>query len=826
MYLARRMAARQRAALFAVAFAVLGGSALVAAAGVLVESGLHSHLPVDRLERAGVVVSADQTFHPDGDISIALPERATVPVDVVARLARLPGVQAAVGDVSFPAVLVDPGGGVISAGDPASAGHAWSSTVLADDAGIDGSAPGPGEVVLGAATAGAAQVRPGDRVDIATGGRTSSYRVAGVAAAAQAGVLFDDRTAALLHSAGRVDLVGLRAAPGATGALAASVRAELDDSGLLVTTGAARGDVSSPGAAAARSSLVVLAGSLAGVVVLVIGFVVAAAMAVSVAAQRQELALLRTVGATPRQVRRLVASEAGVAAAAGLVPGLVLGFLSAEGLRRWLAELGVLPAELPLTLSPLPALATVLLLGVTVWTSASGAAWRVSRSPVTTAVAESRAELRAPSLLRARVGVLFLAAATTLAAGPLFVRSPIGATTTPVSGMLAVLGLGLAGPVLLHRAGDLLARSRRTARSAPTWLAAAGLRGDPRRASGVVTALAFTLVFVLTYAFTQTTLAAAASRDVAAGTLAQQSIGAAALGGLPDDVAATVRGTAGVVSAVPVSDTTVLVSQRTLGETDVTPHPALVLAPDAASVLDLDVTAGSLADVRGDAVAVGQDVSARPGARVDLVLGDGTRARARVVAVYARSLGFGAVVLSRDLAAGHTSTGLDQRLLVRTDGTPDAQQALARLVAARPGLTLDRDASTTRAMPPDVQINLAVIAVLLGYLLIAVVIRLVATVHQRRDELALLRMLGMTRRQVRAMMDREAALVGVLAIIGGVLLSAVPLALLGSGFLSRPWPAGPGWLPPIVMAAVLTITITTVATATRVSLRAATSVSA
>ena len=78
----------------------------------------------------------------------------------------------------------------------------------------------------------------------------------------------------------------------------------------------------------------------------------------AVAGQRRELALMRAVGATPRQIRRLAAAQATVVAGVALVPGVALGYWLAERFRGMLSARGVIPAELPLTVSPLPAATT------------------------------------------------------------------------------------------------------------------------------------------------------------------------------------------------------------------------------------------------------------------------------------------------------------------------------------------------------------------------------------------------------------------------------------------------------------------------------------
>ncbi|MEU5489381.1 ABC transporter permease [Streptomyces sp. NPDC020196] len=236
---------------------------------------------------------------------------------------------------------------------------------------------------------------------------------------------------------------------------------------------------------------------------------------------------------------------------------------------------------------------------------------------------------------------------------------------------------------------------------------------------------------------------------------------------------------------------------------------AMVLTSDASKVLDLDVRRGSLHRLTGRTVAVSDDVAASLGAevggRVRLVLGDGTRIAAEVVAVYARGLGFGPVVLSHDLATGHTTAALDQSILVRTDGTVRARQGLDAFASARPGFVLQeadpRPADGLKGSPPEVRINLAVV-VLLTYLILNIANKLVAATVQRRTEMAALRLNGTTPAQIRAMVRREAAFTIVTALTTGLLLSAVPLALVGQGFLGRPWPAGPIWLLPSLAVAV------------------------
>jgi putative ABC transport system permease protein len=834
--IAVRMARYRVVALFAVALAVLGGAALVTGTGVLAESGLRSHVDAGRLAGADVVVSARQTEPVAEDMDAELPERAHVPESLVDRLADLPGVTAVVADRSFPAALVGDGGQVVPSADPRTAGHGWSSTGLAGDARTDGAAPdAAGEVALDRTLASAAGVRTGDDVEVVAAGESARYRVTALVDAP--GLFFaDDVAADLAQDAGaagpgELDLIGLRTEPGAADRVADAATELVADGGsdvdLVVATGDDRGDASDPGAAAGRPLLLVLSGSLSGIVLLVVGFAVAGALGVAIAGQRRELALLRAIGATPRQIRRLATNQALTVAAVAVVPGVALGFVLAGQLRRLLVDVDMLPAGLPLTVSPLPGLAAVLLLGAVVWISARSAAWRTSKLPATEAVAESRVEPRSPSRVRTLVGGLLLVAATVLGTTPLLVRTEIGAATAPLAGLLAAIGFSLAAPAALRWAGDTVARRLPAGLSAPSWLAVANLRGYTLRVAGVVASLAMVVVFALTYTLSSTTLLSAGSRDVADGTLAQYRLTAGELGGVPGDVPAEVADLPGVQAAVPSESTSVLWTYDELGEPTTEPSSALVLGPDDAAALDLDVRDGDLADLTGTTVAVSDTVAgsrdAELGGTVDLVLGDGTAVEATVVAVYDRGLGFGPVVLSADLAAGHTTTGLADELLVRTDGSSAARGALDALVADRPGLVL-ADATppgTSLAdAPAQVWLNLATISVLVGYLLLSIVNKLLAVTAQRRGEIAVLRLTGSTPRQVLSMMRREAAVITGVALGAGLALSAVPLVALGIGFLDRPWAAGPVWLLPAAALTVAAIAFGTTELPTRRALRA------
>ena len=116
-------------------------------------------------------------------------------------------------------------------------------------------------------------------------------------------------------------------------------------------TGDGRGGAEDRGLAYAKETLTGLGGSFGGIATLVAVFTAAGTVALSVGQRTREFALLRAVGATPRQIRRAVAAEAllvaPLAGLAGCLPGI--------GLAHWwfgqLKDRGVIPEAVELHVS-------------------------------------------------------------------------------------------------------------------------------------------------------------------------------------------------------------------------------------------------------------------------------------------------------------------------------------------------------------------------------------------------------------------------------------------------------------------------------------------
>jgi putative ABC transport system permease protein len=268
--------------------------------------------------------------------------------------------------------------------------------------------------------------------------------------------------------------------------------------------------------------------------------------------------------------------------------------------------------------------------------------------------------------------------------------------------------------------------------------------------------------------------------------------------GLPAATLSAVRATPGVRSAVALTPTTLGPS---LGVSDDV-IPAQIVDGERAGGLDAGVTAGSLAALHGDAIALGRDragaAHARIGERVAVTLGDGARTHATVVAIYSRALAFGDALLAPELAAGHTTSPGLGTILVRTRRPAAVARRLRGLTRRFPGLRVGDRASQASAGDADRELNRWLgpifVAMLFGFTSIAVINTLAMIGLRRGRELGLLRLVGATHRQVRSMARWEAGLIVTIGLGLGLVIAAtalLPLSHALTGSLRPYVPAAP-----------------------------------
>lgn len=802
--------------------AILCGTALVAGCGILMESGLRAGVPAQRYAGAAAVVGGDQSVHaPGGDALEFQPvsEQPSIPADLVGKIAAVPGVRAAVPDVSFPAQVVGVPG--------ASLGHNWDSTVLAPYALRAGRAPAaPDEVALDADLARHAGVSVGQRVQVMTRSVPVSYVVSGIVALPQtprqAAMFFTAaRAAELAGRPGRVTAIGVLSSPDITSdALAGRLTASLAGDHVSVATGVERSAVEFTDVGQTRTLLFLLAGSFGGYALMVAILVVASTLALAVEQRRREFALLRAIAATPRQIRKLIGVETTVVATIAGVLGSGLGVAVAYGMRDAFAGIGFVPADFELAVGPIPLVAAFL----TGLGAARLAAWTASRRPSSInpveALGEAAVQPRRLGRARTIIGWVLVAIGTGAATVPLFVHGQAAMAVSASSVLVDLTGLALLGPIVVAKAVGLVAPVLRRISRVGGYLAAANTSANTRRLAAAVTPLMLAVSFAVVIFYSEVISTTAAQQQTAQTTTADYTITGA--GGVSPDVAVAARSVPGVTAATSVVRTEIMVAYREDKSFRIERVPAEGL-DQAKGVLDLGVATGRIEDLTGDAVALSRAeadyLGKKLGDTVDFTYGDGTPAHARLVATFTHDLAFGDYVLPAAAVRAHTTSMMDSAVLVRG---PQAGEALQALAQRYPGLTVIGGSVTSAPLDGNQQfmLNLVAVGVILGYVAISVANTLVMSTAQRGREFALLRLIGSTRRQVGRMMRVEALLTVGIAIVLGSLIPVLPLALLGVGLIGNPIMPSPLTVYFGIIAGAAALGIVSLAVSTRIGLRA------
>jgi putative ABC transport system permease protein len=631
----------------------------------------------------------------------------------------------------------------------------------------------PGLVFLNAAARERLALRDGDTLQLQSGGRWIGLRVAGWVAAGGAPLAVLDLAGAQqqFDRLGRLSRIDLRLVPGAAApTLPPGTRAERPRDAEQRVSQLSR---------AYRVNLTVLA-----LVALFVGaFLVYSVIALSVAQRLPGFALLGVLGMTAGERRRLVLLECAGLGAAGSALGLAAGVGLAALALRWMAgDLGggyfpgVTPALQwsPLALAGFGALGTVAAL-IGGWLPARQAE---RLQPARALKGLSSLEAPQPS---AWPGLALLGAGVALAFAPPLFGLPLaayvsvacllfgGVALVPavVQGLLAVLPLpGGALPRLALRRAHF---QRHTATAA---------------VAGVVASLALSAALTVMVGSFRAGVGEWLDDVLPADLYARSATsgGASEQAWLPPEFVAAVAGVPGVqrVQASRV---------RSMALQPERPAVALIARELADPAASLPLLAAPLAATPG---TVGVFVSeamvslygAAPGTRLLLPLGD-VPVEVQVRGVwrdYARQ--FGAVVMADDdyrRLSGDTRVN-DLALWLAPGAEPAAVREAVRALAADPAMLEFNGAAEIRALSLRifdrsfaVTRYLQVVAIAVG--LIGVAASLSAQVMARRKEFGLLAHLGLTRRQVIALVAGEAAAwlaAGcVIGLLLGIAISAV-----------------------------------------------------
>lgn len=496
-----------------------------------------------------------------------------------------------------------------------------------------------------------------------------------------------------------------------------------------------------------------------------------------VAAQRgREVGLLRALGATRHQV---IASTVGEALAIGVV-GSAVGWFAGVGVAGLLKGVFdgfgfALPAGGLAVKASSTTLAVATGIAATVLASLVPAV-RASRVPPVAALrdlAVERADLSRRRVVAGSV-VTGLGVAALVSTG----LGSGGMALAGLGALVTVAGMVLVGPALA-RAGTAVAGPLVGAlRGVTGRLARQNAARNPRRTAATAAALMIGVTVVSLFTVFGASLQASATHAVDRSLRADLVVDTPGYGGqsgnagLSPDVVQRIASTPGVASATPLTNS----RARIAGDA----HQVTVVDPAGIGrAVELGVTDGSVSRLGNQDLAVSRSAADshhwRVGSDVAITYPDGTNGQLRIGAIYGRTDLTSDYLVPRAGFEPHAGQQLVSQVFadVRA-GADTATVEKAVKASVRPfGQPRVQDRAEYRAsMAKGVSTVLGLIYVMLALAIVIALLGIANTlslsIHERTRELGLLRAVGQTRRQVRAMVRWESVMVSTLGTVSGV----------------------------------------------------------
>ncbi|WP_030377403.1 MULTISPECIES: ABC transporter permease [unclassified Streptomyces] len=722
------------------------GVALIAVMGAALAASLDA--PERRPERfatAPVVVQGAHTLRvptAHGVRSKPLARPRPVPARTVAALRRLGTV---VEDRTFPVRVMGGPSGVV--------GHPWPTAAYAPYTLAAGRAPTADDEV--AAT--------GDWTRVGARLRTpdGTVRVVGTLAVGRPGSTGAARGAPARTFETALFYTGRRAARLSPAALQLVVdapagavrRAVRDTDGVRVLTGDARrlADADPDRDTETLAALNALFGTAGGVSGFVSVFVVASMFAFAVAGRRRELGLLRTVGATPGQVRRLVLTEALLVGVLASAAGCALGAWGAPHLAGWVVDADLAPEWFTVGGHAWP-YQVAFWTGLTVaCAGAATAAVRAGRVRPAQALREAAVDRGTLPWSRRLTGAaLLLTAAVTLVLalrgdpGELLHRKTYVSRPMLLISAVAVVSPALVGPLV-----RLLTALPARLPSATGMLVREGVAAGARRAASVVAPVLVTVALAGSLLGATGMLNAAKATELRAHTADFVLAPASSTDGFDEAALRRLRSVPGaVVSATAGTQVYVLEDGVALIGSE-----ARAVDPAAlAATVRLPVTAGRLSALDDDSIVVNEEWARHTvGQRVTVWRGDGTRRTLRIAAVLATGTGDNGAYVTPANAPGAPVDRVDVGVAEGADAAAVARSL--RAAAEATGARVSTRAQWVSAHAPHTTRTTRLgYALVLGIALLYTGISLTGTLAMataaRTRDLRSLRLTGATRAQL------------------------------------------------------------------------------
>ena len=719
-------------------------------------------------------------------------ERPPVAPDVLARVRGVDGVAAAEGHVSGYALIVGADGKPIQpSGAPTLGLSVAADPALRAELTVrDGRVPAaPGEVAIDASSARRGELAVGSRTTVLFQDRQRTFTVVGVVGFGDRDDLggattayFDLPTAQrVLGEQGVFDDLRVRGADGVSSTeLAARVRAVLP-AHTEALTGAAVAEEQSDAAKEGLGFLSVALMGFAGVALFVGAFIIWNTFSMQVAQRTRELALLRAIGATRRQVLRALVAESLLLGLVSSLVGVLLGMGLAGGLGALMAAFGFSLPTAGIRLTSQALVVGVLVGTLVTVVSAIAPARRATKVLPVEALRDAAPQVFRTSRLRILAGLLLVAAGATGLLAALFGGAP--AILVALGTVGVVLGVATLAPLLVRPMAAVIGAPL-TTRGVPGELAQQNAMRNPRRTASTAMALVIGLTMVAAVAVFAASLKASFS-DVLRSTKADLYV--------LTPTSQSEGFSREVIDEVARVDGVELISPSGFGMAEIEGSGQAFSSIDprtAGRVMDLGMVEGAITDLGDRGILVHRGAAEKHGLEVGDTVpaafpGTG-RTDFEVAGIYSEKGTVGSdyviTTTAHDRVDPHRLEGTAMVLVDDGVGVQTVHDRIEAALADHADATVMDQEEFTGALGSviDQLMGLVTVLLLLAVLiaLLGIVNTLALSVFERTRELGMLRAVGMTRGQVRAMVRWESVVISVIgAILGSVLGIGLGLAL-------------------------------------------------
>lgn len=744
-------------------------------------------------------------------------QRGRIPENLIPLVKEVPGVSAVSGTVSGYARILDKNGHPIGTdrGSP-NFGMDISDSPTSVWTLREGRIPVNGsEMAMDAGSKSEGHFQLGDAVSVISQTGSRQFKLVGIVGFGDADspvgsrcALFDPSTAQqFVGKLGQLDAIIARSDGTVSQSELAARIAKVMPAGTETLTGKAMAADQSSEIKKALGFFNTLLLVFAFVALFVGSFIIYNTFSIIVAQRRKENALLRAIGASRRQVQSAMLVEAVAMGLIGSAIGFVAGFGMAQLLKGLLTVVGIHLPGGGLVLLPRTIVASFAVGMIITMAAALLPSMRGGKVPPVAALRDVAVEQPSFSTGRLMSGLGLLGVAVLL-------------TAIGLAGNIQMLGLGVAlGFVSLFVLGPLLARpiSRFLGQPLARWrgtpgrLARENAMRNPKRTARTAASLMVGVALVAAIAVFASSVKASirsifAKQFTGDYVVSTQTFG---FGGLPVTLAQAINGMPGVKAAAGV--------QLGLGKVDGKDKTFAVVDPVTVSkMFDLQMTSGSLQALSTDTILVSKKTSdsshVAMGDTVNLTLLDGQTRPLKVAGIYEKDELAGPYTVAKSLYAQSGGDQYDFSVYVALEPGADTQRVETLLTAMiKPYPTAKLESKTgyieSQAKQIDLFVNLTY-----GLLALAVVIAVMGiantlslSVYERTRELGLLRAVGASRRQIRAMVRMESEITALLGAVQGVIIGvvlgwAVIFALRDQGFSKMSVP-----VPTIVVVLVIAV---------------------